>query len=124
MAKKIEVDLSEQRVKAYLGDVVVFDFDCVTGDSSHPTTKGTFSVQWKSEKHVSKKYGAKMHYALFFHQGEALHQYHGPVPISVLRSLKQNLTQLIGSHGCVRLSEENAKSLFEWAPVKTRVRVF
>lgn len=124
MAKKIEVDLGAQRVRALLGDKVVFDFDCVSGSSSTPTTKGNFTVGWKSKDHVSKKYGAKMHYALFFHDGEALHQYHGPVPIKVLKVLKKGVTDWVGSHGCVRLDEDDAKALFEWAPVKTPVKVF
>lgn len=65
-----------------------------------------------------------MHYAMFFtRDGKAIHQYHGVVPLFAVRLLKENISDWFGSHGCVRLSEEDARALFEWAPVQTTVRV-
>lgn len=64
-----------------------------------------------------------MNYAMFFkNTGEALHQYHGPAPWSLLR-LGRSLTSWVGSHGCVRLQESDARTLYGWAPVGTKVEV-
>ena len=42
---------------------------------------------------------------------------------SVLRLARNKVTDLVGSHGCVRLAEMDAKVLFEWAPMGTMVRI-
>lgn len=43
------------------------------GSSGTPTRDGLFKVYRKSEKHVSRLYGASMPYALFFDGGQAVH---------------------------------------------------
>jgi lipoprotein-anchoring transpeptidase ErfK/SrfK len=123
-AKKIiRVYLDQQRVEAFDGADKVFAFDAVTGDADHPTDPGTFRVISKDRLHHSRKYDVDMHYALFFTtDGKALHQYHGFVPLSIVRTARQG-SDWFGSHGCVRLTEEDAKQLFEWAPVGTVVQV-
>ncbi|WP_081687011.1 L,D-transpeptidase family protein [Chitinilyticum litopenaei] len=47
--------------------------------------------------------------------GKAFHQYHGPSFTAV--RLGRGISDWFGSHGCVRLSEDDAKSLFNWADV-------
>ena len=121
--KKIIVRLRDQTVEALDGGVRVFMFDGVTGDSSHPTNKGSFRVIRKEHPYRSKSYNVQMNYALFFTtDGKALHQYHGVVPLGVLRVMKSG-TDWIGSHGCVRLSESDAAALYNWAPTQTAVVV-
>jgi lipoprotein-anchoring transpeptidase ErfK/SrfK len=120
---RIEVSLQEQTVKAYDGPTLVYSFDCITGDKDHPTDPGNFRVFLKDEKHVSHKYHVKMYYALFFtHDGKAIHQYHGPA-FWLVRTLKQDATNWFGSHGCVRLVEEDARKLYQWAPLHTSITV-
>lgn len=64
-----------------------------------------------------------MNYAMFFTRtGEAIHQYHGPAPWFFLKT-GRSITDLVGSHGCVRLQEEDAQKLYKWASVGTRVEV-
>jgi lipoprotein-anchoring transpeptidase ErfK/SrfK len=66
-----------------------------------------------------------MNYAMFFTtDGKALHQYHGAVPLNVVRTFRGKVSEWFGSHGCVRLSEADARALFEWAPLGTAVEVF
>ncbi|PTM40524.1 L,D-transpeptidase [Bosea sp. 124] len=123
MAKRIVVSLKDQQLVAYEGTKKAFTFDCMTGDADHPTDKGVFYIIWKSKNHVSKAYGVKMHFALFFTtDGKAIHQYHAP-GFHVTRSLKKNASDWFGSHGCVRLQEEDAKRIYKWAQVKTSVTV-
>lgn len=65
-----------------------------------------------------------MDYAMFFTQdGKALHQYHGPLPLSVVRTAKQAVSEWFGSHGCVRLEESAARTLYQWTPLLTRVTI-
>jgi lipoprotein-anchoring transpeptidase ErfK/SrfK len=119
----IEVDLATQTLKALDGPTVVYNFECITGDEDHPTDKGNFQIFAKDEKHVSHKYHVKMYYAMFFtHDGKAIHQYHGPA-FSLVRSLKKNTSDWFGSHGCVRLTEEDARALYKWAAINTKVTV-
>ncbi|SDD89660.1 L,D-transpeptidase catalytic domain [Massilia sp. PDC64] len=56
--------------------------------------------------------------------GNALHQYHGAVPLTVIRTFRGRVTEWFGSHGCVRLCEDDARALFEWAPLGTVVEMF
>lgn len=122
--KKIVVNLEEQMVEAFEDDERVYQFICVTGDDDHPTDKGTFRIFRKEHPYRSRTYNVPMDYAMFFTQdGKALHQYHGPIPLSVVRTMKQEVSEWFGSHGCVRLQEDDARTLYEWAPMNTKVTV-
>jgi lipoprotein-anchoring transpeptidase ErfK/SrfK len=120
---KIVVDLAKQSVAAYDGESLFHTCECVTGDASHPTPTGPFKIIRKQHPYTSHTYHVPMNYAMFFKaSGEALHQYHGPAPWLVLRA-GHSLTGLVGSHGCVRLQESDARTLYNWAPVGTVVEV-
>jgi lipoprotein-anchoring transpeptidase ErfK/SrfK len=99
----------------------VFRFPGMTGAEDHPTDPGVFKIFRKNEKHHSRAYDADMNDAMFFsNDGEAVHQYHGPFRLA--RFMK-TLSDWVGSHGCVRLEESEARSLFQWTPVGTLVHV-
>jgi lipoprotein-anchoring transpeptidase ErfK/SrfK len=122
--KHLVVNLEEQTVEAFEDDHRVYDFICVTGDDDHPTDKGVFKIFRKQHPYRSKTYGVEMDYAMFFTEdGKALHQYHGPVPLNVVRTMKQEVSEWFGSHGCVRLEEEAARTLYEWATLNTKVTI-
>jgi lipoprotein-anchoring transpeptidase ErfK/SrfK len=122
--KRIAVNLEEQTVQAFEDDNQVYDFICVSGDEEHPTDKGVFKIFRKQHPYRSQTYNVEMDYAMFFTEdGKALHQYHGPVPLEVVRAMKQGVSEWFGSHGCVRLEEEAARTLYEWAPLGTQVTI-
>lgn len=124
-SKVIKVDLTAQLVDAYDGSERIHRFECVSGDKDHPTDRGRFKIQRKHEIYRSRAYNVQMNYAMFFTaDGKALHQYHGAVPLSVVRTFRGKVSEWFGSHGCVRLSETDARALFEWAPLGTTVEVF
>ena len=117
------VDSTAQSVTAYDGASTYHVCECVSGDASHPTPKGHFRIHRKHHPYTSKKYGVPMNYAMFFTTtGEALHQYHGPAPWFLLR-IGRKVTDQVGSHGCVRLQEDDAKKLYGWAAIGTPVEV-
>lgn len=123
ITKTISVSLANQTLEAFEDTVRKFAFDCVTGSSDHPTDPGLFHVIRKDMMHHSHAYNVDMHYAMFFtHDGKAIHQYHGLLPLSVVRFAKSG-SDWFGSHGCVRLTEENARTLFQWTPLHTPVRI-
>lgn len=125
MGKIIKVDLTAQLVDAYDGDERIHRFECVSGDKDHPTDRGKFKIRRKYKVYRSHSYNVQMNFAMFFTaDGKALHQYHGAVPLTVLRTFRSRVTEWFGSHGCVRLCEEDARELFEWAPLGTTVEVF
>jgi len=89
-------------VEVWLGEKVArfgrTQFKVQGGMPTYPTPKGYFKIYWKSREHKSSQWDdAPMPYAMFFKDGAAIHQ--GP---------------LYGeSHGCVRVSNEMAKYLFD-----------
>ncbi|CAN7616901.1 L,D-transpeptidase [Acidovorax sp. Leaf78] len=125
ISKTIKVNLSLQIVEAMEGLKRVFVFDCVTGDKGHPTNRGSFRISRKAHPYRSKTYDVQMDYAMFFTaDGKAFHQYHGSIPLSVVRSAKSSMSDWFGSHGCVRLTQANARALYDWAPEGTMVHIF
>jgi len=122
--KRIVVYIDSQTLEAFDSGKLVYRFICVTGDSSHPTDRGHFKVTRREHPYISKTYNVPMDYALFFTaDGKAIHQYHGTLPVATVRFLKSKVSDYLGSHGCVRLSEEDASALFVWAPLGTPVEV-
>ena len=62
-----------------------------------------------------------MPYSMFFSKdGKAIH---GTQWVTVRSYLHAYVTESVGSHGCVGLSREDAKILFDWAPVGTPIEV-
>jgi hypothetical protein len=119
--KQIIVDQNDQLLHAYDGGRQAFKFDCASGDSKHATSvhPSIFSVTRKEKIYRSKKYDAQMNYAMFFSDdGKAIHQSNAVGLTSVLKSWGMNY---FGSHGCVRLTENEAAKMFEWTPLGTTV---
>jgi lipoprotein-anchoring transpeptidase ErfK/SrfK len=119
--KKIIVKLNRQVLLAMEHNDVLAEFDCVTGDEEHPTDVGRFQIFRKERYCRSTKYNAQMDYAMFFtYDGKAIHMAH---VVGLCSYLKYFGIEDIGSHGCVRLDEEDAAWLFKWAPMHTPVHV-
>src|SRR6266567_4888683 len=121
MAKTIVINLDRQVLIAYEDKDIRFEFDCVTGDSTHPTPLGKWYVRRKHQKYTSHKYKVPMNFAMFFTDtGEAIHE---GVAVGLLSDLKYlnffGTGTVIGSHGCVRLSSDDAEKLFKWTPLQT-----
>jgi len=122
--KLIKVYLDQQIVEAYEGTERVLRFECVTGDMFGPTDRGKFFIGAKYPDYRSRKYKVDMDWCMFFSaDGKAFHQYHGSANFSLMRNTKRYLTDLVGSRGCVRLREADAKTFFEWAPKGTEVLI-
>lgn len=105
--KWIEVDINQQRVTAWEGNVPVMSFVTSTGLPATPTITGQYNIYWKLESTVmiGEDYVLpEVPYTMYFYAGYALHGAYW----------HDNFGQPM-SHGCVNLSIENSKKLFEWA---------
>src|SRR5262249_37762446 len=115
--KKIEVILDRQVLLAYDSSGSAVTFDCVSGDSVHPTPKGKWEVLHKHRYYTSRKYKVRMDYAMFFTTtGEAIHE---SMAVGLLSYMKFFGIDSIGSHGCVRLASSDAEILFKATHLKT-----
>ena len=111
----IDVDLSNQRVYAYEGDVVVNSFIVSTGVWATPTVTGQYRIY---VKYVSAKmsgpgyYLPNVPYIMYFYKGYGLHG-----------TYWHNNFGTPMSHGCVNLRTDDAAWLYSWASVGTLVNV-
>ena len=119
--KVIYVVTDDQKLYAWEGNQLVHEFDVVTGRPGKETEPGVFHVFRKHEDYTSKTYGSPMPYTMFFTEdGKAIHG----TGWATLRSyVHAYLTESVGSQGCVGLTNEDAATMFEWAPMKTRIVV-
>ncbi|WP_083607971.1 L,D-transpeptidase [Teredinibacter haidensis] len=121
--KVIIVDLDDQNLYALNGPRLEHEFYCASGDKLHPTATwpSLHRITRKHKVYRSRTYDAQMNYAMFFtSDGKAIHQSN---VVGLTSTLKDIGINQLGSHGCVRLSEDNACTLFDWAPMNTPVFV-
>lgn len=104
----IIIQLRKQRGVCKDGNKVLRQFRVCSGKRSTPTPQGHFHVMTKHEKHVSNIYNSPMPYfmRLTMH-GVGLHQ-------GAMRGVPS-------SHGCIRLSRNDARYLFKKCAVGTPV---
>lgn len=128
----LKISTADQRVYAYGLDnnneytVLVRTMKCSTGKDSTPTPKGTFqnSTGPGARWHYFKKYKCWAQYAYYI-QGDIMfhsvlyNEKDGPVTQSSVNNLGRK-----ASHGCVRLSVEDAKWIYTNCPVNTKIIVY
>jgi len=103
-AAKIEakIDLSQQRMFVYVDGKRAYSWKVSTGKPGYSTPKGTFRPKRMKRVHYSDKYNnAYMPNSIFFLGGYAIHG----------TTATGKLGRAV-SHGCVRLSQGNAKQLY------------
>lgn len=121
LAKRIEINTSEQELSYFLGGVRMGKFLISSGVPSMPTPKGHFRIRNKHPKAWSS-YGLWMPYWMALGSGRfGIHQL--PVWPSGHREGEEHLGQP-ASHGCVRVGLEAAKILYDWTPVGTPVFIY
>ena len=98
-----KVDISSQTMVVTHNGRVKYKWPVSTGRKGYSTPTGTWSAQWLSRHHRSRKYNnAPMPYAVFYHRGYAVHATYDTKRLG-----------RVASHGCVRLAPENAAKFFK-----------
>lgn len=125
--KWIDINLANKTVTAYQGDTVVFGpVSVVTGDSSenNQTDVGSYEVYLKHteqdmtnasrypEGHPKHYFTADVPWVMYFNGGEGFHG-----------APWRDSFGYEGSHGCVNMTVSDAKWLWDFAPMGTRVEV-
>jgi lipoprotein-anchoring transpeptidase ErfK/SrfK len=117
--KRIKVSISDQRMQAYENGALKWDWPASTGIKSSPTNPGIFQIQ----SHEPNAYAARWNLSMPSFMG-----IYRPVPsVDFMNGFhgfpSRNQTQILwtknlGSpitYGCIMVSSDNAKLLFDWA---------
>ncbi len=116
--KWVDVNLTNQTMIAFEGQTPVFSSKVSSGVPRHPTVQGIYRIYAKY-KSVTMQGGQgtaeyyylpNVPYTMYFYSGYALHGAYW----------HNNFGQPM-SHGCVNLSVDAAKWMYDWAPVGTMV---
>ena len=111
----IDVNLSEQRVYAYEGDIIVNAFIVSTGTARTPTVTGNYKIWIKLKSTTMSGPGyhlTNVPYTMYFYKGYGLHG-----------TYWHNNFGTPMSHGCVNLAIPDAQWLYNWALEGTEVNV-
>ncbi|MFN6481983.1 MULTISPECIES: L,D-transpeptidase [unclassified Nostoc] len=111
----IEIDLSEQRLRAWEGNKLVHSYRISGGKRATPTPIGRFRINSKYRTHRMRGRGYNIPdvpYTMYFYRGYAIHgaYWHNRFGTPV-------------SHGCVNLPVKQAGNLYRWTSTGTLVVV-
>lgn len=126
--KRIEVDLSRQRVYAFEGGNKVFDF-LVSSGKWAPTPKGTFYIARKVRAQAMTG-GNRANGTYYYLPNVPYVMFFGNYQIPWIRGFSfhgtywhNNFGQPM-SHGCVNMTIPDSGSLYSWTPIGTKVVVY
>jgi LysM repeat protein len=113
--RRITINLSQQTLTAYQGDVAVFHTTVSTGKADTPTVTGTFEIDLKYDS--QRMYGPGydlpgVPWVMYFFQDYAIHGAYWHMNWGTPMS-----------RGCVNMRPEEARLLYEWAGLGTEVVV-
>ncbi|MBN1262089.1 MAG: L,D-transpeptidase family protein [Anaerolineae bacterium] len=123
--KRIEIDLPAQTLRAYEDGVLLFEFRASSGMSSTPTIAGTFQVLMKEEAAEAERWSLEMPYFMgIYKEGPDFYNGIHALPINPWGyRLSPGVLGWPASFGCIILDTEDARQLFEWAPIGTLVAI-
>jgi len=127
--KRVEINLSEQKLQAFSGDEKVFDFVISTGKPWWPTPTGTFypwiKLRLAGMQGGSVTYGTyynllNVPYVIYFGNNEVPnwrgYGLHG--------TYWHNNFGYPMSHGCVNLKTPDMEKLYYWMEMSTPIHIF
>jgi lipoprotein-anchoring transpeptidase ErfK/SrfK len=99
---QVRISLSGQRMNVNVDGAPYATWAISTGKQGYGTPAGTYRPQSMHKMHYSRRYNmTPMPHSIFFYHGFAIHG------TSEVRNLGRP-----ASHGCIRLSPQNARALF------------
>ncbi|MDY7078031.1 MAG: L,D-transpeptidase family protein [Chloroflexota bacterium] len=121
--RRILVDISDQRLYAYEGETLVYDFIASTGIASSPTIPGVFQVLSKEEEAYASSWDLWMpHFMGIYHTGpDFTNGIHALPTLSSGVRLWEGVLGSPVSYGCIVLGLNEASALYEWAELGTLV---
>lgn len=126
--KRIEVDLTKQKLYAFIGDVKIYDF-LISSGKWGKTPTGTFHI-WGKYRYIKMSGGSKaLHtyyylpnvpYVMFFENEEVL-AYRG---FGLHGTYWHNNFGHPMSHGCVNMKTEEAGLIYNWSDIGTEIVIY
>ena len=107
--KLIVVTLDRQLLAYYENGKLISCYPISSGKKGRSTPVGEFKIVNKTPNGFSKKYKSPMPWTMALNELYAVHA--GELP------------GYPDSHGCIRLSNENAQELYNWAEIGTKVLI-
>jgi len=128
ISKKIEVDLTKQRVYTYEGDKLIDSF-LISSGSWDRTPTGTFKI-WTKVKAQKMSGGSKelgtyfylpnVQNVMFFYN----EKYERKLGYSLHQAYWHNNFGVPMSHGCINMTTADSAKLYNWAEVGTPVVIY
>ncbi len=111
----VDVSIKDQKVTVYYNGKIIKTMICSTGLDVSPTPKGEYKTDGKGESFFSDEFGEGAYYWLRFLGAYLFHS----VPFDNNEKIIPEEAQKLGekaSHGCIRLSIEDSKWLYNNIP--------
>jgi lipoprotein-anchoring transpeptidase ErfK/SrfK len=122
--KRIEIDISRQRFYAYEGDTLVYNYPTSTGLRGRDTAAGHFKVLDKIPMAYSRVWNLQMPYWLGIYWVGTVENGIHALPIRPDGSVMWGgLLGQRASYGCVILSTQAARIIYNWAEIGTPVDI-
>ncbi|MBP6949263.1 MAG: L,D-transpeptidase family protein [Candidatus Pacebacteria bacterium] len=121
--KTITIDISEEMLYAYDGDVIFMKEVISTGLEFTPTPKGTFSIFKMTPSRFMQGPIKGVSEQIYDLPGVPWNLYFTKDGAVIHGTYWHDHFGKPWSHGCVNLSTENAKKLYEWAEIGTKIVV-
>lgn len=121
----IDVNLTNQKIYIYKDDNILKNMRCSTGRIGYPDTEtplGIFTLLIKGKDFYSNKYNEGAKYYIKFFNDYLIHS----VPVDKKGNIIEEEKEKLGmpaSHGCIRLSMEDAKWIYENVPIGSMVYI-
>jgi tetratricopeptide (TPR) repeat protein len=123
--KRIEVSISKQRMHVYQDQTLLYDWVVSTGKSGSGTAAGRFRVQSKIPEAWGGQWSLRMPYWLGIYWVGTIENGIHALPISANgTTLWDGYLGTPVSFGCIILSTENARTLYDWAEIGTPVWIY
>ncbi len=121
--KKIEVDIAKQQVTVWENSKVVWRFKASTGKAPYLTRKGNFTILSK----MPYAYSSSMQWGMpswmgIYYAGKWENGFHAMARVGKNQTkLPDSMLGRPQTHGCIMLSDKDAKTLYDWAVLGTAV---
>lgn len=120
--KWIEVDISEQRFRAWESETLVYDFIASTGEPGRDTAPGKYRIQSKIPNAYSSIWNLWMPYWMgIYWVGSVENGIHALPILSSGQTLWAGYLGTRVSFGCVILDTKDAEKVYNWAEIGTPV---
>ena len=118
----IEVNISQQRMYVWKGDRLIYNWPCSTGLPGRDTAAGRYSIISKIPEAWASTWSLRMPYWMGIYWAGTLENGIHALPINSNGvTLWGGLLGSRASFGCIILSTENARTLYNWAYIGTPV---